>query len=312
MALQLGGGTPAAAAPACRLGAYLADLYAFDAPRQTVDADIWFWSVCPDKDLEPIQRFEYINTSSSRITDRFSLQVGNQYWTYAKIVGTWRAHLDMAEYPFDRHTVDFVVEATQDTAKIVFSADRAGATYNRGIRLSGFAIDGYRVFVRRNRYPTTFGDPALPTGAGAAYDQFVVRVHIARTDVIGFIKETWPIYVSFLVAMITFLISADDETALLGARLGMLGAALFTIVVNMRATIQSLGTGAGMSLVDQVHAFALFYVLLGVASTTYTWRLSLRPGAAARALRINRWVGLAATLLYVAATLTAITVALVG
>ena len=87
------------------------------------------------------------------------------------------------------------------------------------------------------------------------------------------------------------------------------GAALFTIVVNMRATTQSLGTGSGMTLVDQVHAIALLFVLVGVGSTTYSWRVSLGPGGPARALRVNRTVGAIASAGYLAATGSVIAVA---
>ncbi len=298
-----------AAVPTCRLGAYVADLYSFDPGRQSVDADIWFWSVCPNKDLEPIQRFEFINTSTSRQTDRFNVQVGNEYWTYAKFVGTYREHLDIAHYPFDRHTLDFVVEATKDITKFVYTPDHVNSTYNHAIRIAGFQITDFRTLVRNNRYTTTFGDPAARPGAGSTYSQFVVRLTLGRADVIGFIKETWPIYVSFLIAMTTFFIELGDVTALLGARLGMLGAALFTIVVNMRATTQSLGTGSGMTLVDQVHAIALLFVLVGVGSTTYSWRVSLGPGGPARALRVNRTVGAIASAGYLAATGSVIAVA---
>lgn len=298
-----------AAVPTCRLGAYVADLYSFDPGRQTVDADIWFWSVCPSKDLEPIQRFEFINTSTSRQTDRFTVQVGKDYWTYAKFVGTYREHLDIRHYPFDRHTLDFVVESTRDNTKFVYTPDHVNSTYNHAIRMAGFRITGFRTLVRENRYTTTFGDPSLRPGSGSTFSQFVVRLTLAREDVIGFIKETWPIYVSFLIVMTTFFIELGDVTTLLSARLGMLGASLFTIVVNMRATTQSLGTASGMALVDQVHAIALLFVLVGVASTTYSWRVSLRPDGRRRALRVNRAVGAIASAGYLTATAAVIAVA---
>lgn len=63
--LTAAAGPAGAAVPTCRLGAYVADLHALNTRQQTVNADIWFWSVCPRADLEPIRRFEFINASQT-------------------------------------------------------------------------------------------------------------------------------------------------------------------------------------------------------------------------------------------------------
>lgn len=227
-------------------------------------------------------------------------------------MATYREHFDIYDYPFDRYTLDFVVEDTRDATQFAYTADRANSAYNKGIRLSGFSISGFRVLVRDHRYRTTFGAPGLPPGKGSAYSQFIIRMSIERTDVSGFIRETWPVYVSFLIALATFFIWFQDTTAVLGARLGMLGAALFTIVVNLRAVNQSLGAGAGMTLVDQIHLYTLVYVLVGVATTTYSWRVSIQPHGEFRARRFNHWAALTASLFYVAALAAATASAVSG
>ncbi|MFE9093530.1 hypothetical protein [Streptomyces sp. NPDC007264] len=305
-------GPAVAAVPTCRLGAYVADLYALDTRRQTIGADIWFWSVCPRADMEPIRRFEFINASQTRRADRVSVWDDGMYWTYEKVVATYRERFVIRDYPFDRHTLDFVVEHTQDATRFVYTADPANSTYNPGIRPDGFSISRFRVLVRDHRYRTTFGAPRLRPGNGSAYSQFVVRMSIERTDVSGFVRETWPVYVSFLIALATFFIWFEDATAVLGARLGMLGAALFTIVVNLRAVNESLGTGVGMTLVDQIHLYTLVYVLVGVATTTYSWRIAVRPEGGFQAQRFNHWVALVASLLYVAGLAAAVASAVVG
>ncbi|MFD1662828.1 hypothetical protein ACFSL4_32840 [Streptomyces caeni] len=92
----------------------------------------------------------------------------------------------------------------------------------------------------------------------------------------------------------------------------VLGAALFTVVVNLRAVKRSLGPGVGMTLVDQIHLYTLVYVLVGVATTTYGWRVSIHPQGELRARRFNRRVALVASLAYAAALAAAIASALSG
>ncbi|GHE14376.1 hypothetical protein GCM10010339_84690 [Streptomyces alanosinicus] len=310
MGVTMGAATPAVAVDTCRLGAYVADLYALDTTTRTIDADIWFWSVCPRPDLEPIKRFEFINASSTRQADQVSVTEHGLYWTYQKVVGTYRENFNLSDYPFDRQTVNFVVEDTRDTSQFVYTPDTVGSTYNHGTRLSSFEITDFRTLVRDHRYTMAFGNPDVRPRSGSAYHQFIIQMRVARNDASGFVKETLPVYVAFLISLVSFFLWSEEETPLLGARLGLLGAALFAIVVNMRAAGQSLGIMHGMTLVDQIHLYSLVYVFIGVATTTYAWRVSIRTGGQARARRVNQVVAVSATSLYLATTGIAITLAL--
>lgn len=302
---------PAAAAVAtCRTGAYVTDLYALDLVKRTVGAEVWFWSVCPRPDLDPTRRFELINATEYRETDRMGTRRGSAYWSLVKITGTFRLPISMADYPFDRHIVSIIVEETRDASQFVHTVDSANSTYNPGIRLGDYKITSFRTRVADHIYRTNFGDPLLRPGAESRYSELIIQLTIARTDITGFIKETWPAYVAFLVALTSFLLWSSDTTAMLGARLGMLGASLFTIVVNLRSASQSLGTFSGVTLVDQVHLYTLVYVLVGIAFSTYAWRVSTHPGRWATGRRINHAAATGATVLYVAANVTAISLAL--
>ncbi|GDY28648.1 hypothetical protein GTS_02810 [Gandjariella thermophila] len=312
------GATPVRAeVPTCQLGAYLADLYGVDTRNQTINADVWFWSVCARPELEPIEHFEFINATEHRQVYRASVPRGSQYWTYVKFVGTFRQNFDLRDYPFDQQTVNIIVEDTRDENEFVYTPDVANSTYNHDIKLSDFGITGFRVATRDHRYQTTFGDPRLAHGTGSSYTQFVLDVALSRTDVSIFVRQTWPVFVSFLVAMVSYLLWSAEATPVLTARVGLLGAALFAVVlnlVNLRAAGDLIGTFAGTTLVDQVHLITLGYVLVGVATTALTWWLANRPDGArprGRARRTNDLIGIVASVVYVALVAGAVAYAVV-
>ncbi|MFG2191872.1 hypothetical protein [Streptomyces sp. NPDC048639] len=304
-------GTPAAAAvPACRVGAYVTDLYALDPARQTVDADLWLWSVCPRKDLDAVRRVEFTNATRTTLTERTTEKVGSEYWAQIKVAGTFRQDFDLTDFPFDRQTIRIrIEEAELDDSRFVYRADLKNSDYNHRIRLADFKITKFRIGVVDSTYRTNFGDPRLENGGGSRYSQLVLQFQVTRQDITSFVKQVLPVYVAFLIALISFLIWSKDDVVILVARLGILGAALFTIVINMRASDQALGTVLGVPLVDQVHLISLLYVLTGVATTTYILRLWTDPLVRPAVRRVNYRILVAATALYLIANIGAVAIA---
>ncbi|MEU9119990.1 hypothetical protein AB0C96_09030 [Streptomyces sp. NPDC048506] len=300
--------TPAAAAvPSCRVGAYVTDLYGVDPVRRTVNADLWLWSVCPRKDLAAVQRLEFTNATRTMLTEPSSEKVDNEYWTQVKVSGTFRQNFDLTDFPFDKQIVQIRVEENElDESRFVYRADVKNSTYNPRIHPDDFKITKFRIGVVDALYRTNFGDPRLKQGSSSRYSQLVIEFQLTREDITSFGKQILPVYVAFLVALVSFLIwSKDDEVAMV-ARLGILGAALFTIMLNLRAVDEALGTFLNVTLVEEIHFMSLLYVLIGVANTTYIMRLLTDPMARPAARRINNRIFAIATGLYLIANIVAI------
>ncbi|WP_407288797.1 hypothetical protein [Streptomyces sp. BP-8] len=300
--------TPAAAAvPSCRVGAYVTDLYAMDPVRRTVDADLWLWSVCPRKDLAAVQRLEFTNATRTVLTEPSSEKVDNEYWTQVKVSGTFRQNFDLTDFPFDKQVVRIQVEENElDESRFVYRADVKNSTYNPRIHVDDFKITQFRIGVVDAPYRTNFGDPRLEPGASSRYSQLVIGFQLTREDITSFGKQIMPVYAAFLVTLISFLIwSKDDEVAMV-ARLGILGTALFTIVLNLRAVDEALGTLLNVTLVEEIHFMSLLYVLIGVANTTYILKLLTDPMARPAARRFNNRIFAIATGLYLIVNIVAI------
>ncbi|MFJ9417767.1 hypothetical protein ACIRPT_26910 [Streptomyces sp. NPDC101227] len=300
--------TPAAAAvPSCRVGAYVTDLYAVDPVRRTVDADLWLWSLCPRKDLAAVQRLEFTNATRTMLTDPSSEKVGNEYWTQVKVSGTFRQDFDLTDFPFDKQVVRIRVEENElDESRFAYRADVKNSTYNPRIHVDDFKITQFRIGVVDEPYRTNFGDPRLGQGGRSRYSQLVIEFQLTREDMTSFGKQILPVYVAFLVALISFLIWSTDNEVAMVARLGILGTALFAIMLNLRAVDEELGTFLNVTLVEEIHFMSLLYVLIGVANTTYVLRLLTDPMLRPSARRFNSRIFAIATGLYVIANIVAI------
>ncbi|MEU1541029.1 hypothetical protein ABZ461_23505 [Actinacidiphila glaucinigra] len=310
VAFLLGAAPPASAVPHCRIGAYVTDLYDFEVTPRTVQADLWLWSVCPTAGTDAVKRLEFVNATRVTVSDESTEKVGDQYWSQVKVSGTFRQKFSLSQYPFDKQTVRILVEDWElDEAELVYSADARNSGYDHGIELGQFTITGFDVRVGRHDYRTTFGDPRLQSGEGSRYSQFVVQLSISRADVTGFVRETWPVYVAFLISAISYLVMPKELLSVVSSRFGIQGAAIFAIVVNMRASGEP-GTAFGVTPVDQIHLVTLAYVLVAVGTTTYlVWAWSI-PGKRSGARRLNYAIAAVSTVLYFAANAVTIAFAL--
>ena len=300
--------TPAAAAvPSCRVGAYVTDLYAVDPVGRTVNADLWLWSVCPRKDLAAVERLEFTNATSTTLTEPSSEKVNNEYWTQVKVSGTFRQTLDQTDFPFDKQVVRIQVEENElDASRFVYRADVKNSAYNPRIHPDDFKITRFRIGVVDEIYKTNFGDPRLEHGDSSRYSQLVIEFQLTREGITNFGKQILPVYVAFLVALISFLIWSKDNEVAMVARLGILGAALFTIMLNLRAVDEAMGTFLNVTLVEEIHFMSLLYVLIGVANTTYIMKLLADPMAQPAVRRCNNRIFVIATGLYLIVNIVAI------
>ena len=84
-------------------------------------------------------------------------------------------------------------------------------------------------------YATTFGDPAAASGSD--YAEMVLAVTLARTSLAAFLNFSAPLYAAFLLTAVSFLLGSS----VVAARMSLLAAALFAVVINIRTTSDMLG-----------------------------------------------------------------------
>ncbi|KOU31716.1 hypothetical protein ADK53_24555 [Streptomyces sp. WM6373] len=304
----MGPSVPASAAvpPSCRVGAYVTDLYGLDVSPRTIKADFWLWSVCPTDALDATRRLEFVNATDVTQSDRSVVKVGDEYWSQVKVSGTFRQQFDLSEYPFDKQDVKIQIEDSEyNASQFTYVADSKDSGYDHAISLGGFKIRDFGVGVVEHTYRTSFGDPRITHGQNSQYSQFVIDLKLERDDLAGFIRQAWPAYVAFLISFISYWIWASDFITVVGARFGILGASLFSVVVSMRAASLT-GTSFGVTLVDQIHLATLLYTLVGVGCTSYILYKWVDPEERASVRRTNTVVALSTTAVFLIANAVSI------
>jgi hypothetical protein len=209
------------------------------------------------------------------------------FWDRILIDGKFRQDWDLHDFPFDRHTVSVMFTAPVDETRFRFEADTLNSDYSHQIRASGWKITDMHVVTANEPFTTTFGDPSLSPGNGSTYSRVKVLISLVRADHTIFWQLAGPVFIIFLVTLLTFLLSGTDASTFQG-RITALGASLFAVVVNMEKTDAQLPPASGLTLLDQLHLLTLGHVLLAIGITVICWRKAVNQHEEQAIARLNR------------------------
>ncbi len=257
------------------IGAYIVSLNKLDQARGTFDADLWLWSVGRSPTRDPLQSMEFIN--ADRVTSRLesSTQRGELVWRQRKISGTFRHNWDLRNFPFDRQTLTIALEeGVSDGNTLLYESDRADAGYRPQPELKGWRITGVTLHSGVTHYATTFGDPAAASGSN--YAEMQLAVTLRRTSLATFLNLSAPLYAAFLLTAVSFLLGSSVVTA----RMSLLAAALFAVVINIRTTSDMLGGAHGPTLIDKLNILGLAAIVAATFATVVTSVLNERVAPA--------------------------------
>jgi hypothetical protein len=253
----LAAGEARAEAVNCRVGAYITSLSQVDTAAGTFRADFWMWSVCPTKDIEPLKTVEFVNAVSVLGSLDATLRRDDGWWATRKFSGVFRQDFSLRNYPFDEQPLLIEIEeGVLDTRDFLYVADAANSGINPAIDLAGWDLQTFHVAAGINTHPTTFGDPSLPRGV-SRYAGMKMRVGVERNHAANFIKATFPLYISALLALISLLI--------FDGRMGLLAGTMFSVVLSFVSVERLIGPHDGIYLLDQLHLATLGLILAATA-----------------------------------------------
>jgi hypothetical protein len=285
--------TPANAEPVtCQMGAYIVSLSRVDTAGGTFDADLWMWSLCPDEKIEPLKTMEFVNSVKVTSSLDTTLQRGDQWWSLRKITGTFRQDFDLSNYPFDRQRLTIDTEdAVLYARDLAFTADTADSKVDPGIKLKNWKIDSFSITAGEVTHPTAYGDPDL-AGVDSTYPQLRLEIGLQRgVHVADFLKATFVVYIAALLALVSLMV--------FDGRVGLLGAATFTVVLSFVSLDRLLGPHDELYLLDKIHFAALAVIAVAGAWGVRSSRLVSLGADKARVHKLDARAAIVLLVIYI-------------
>lgn len=279
---------PPATVPACQFGAYVTGIYNVVPAQSMFSARFWVWSLCPEKAWDPLPGLSFPDATLLSITNnQYSHELGH-YRHVELLQGNFHQGIDEAGYPFDRQVLAIEITPAQNVSQLRLTADGPDSIIAPNIEIPGWKVVRYHVDVAPKRFVGNLGNQSIPATLGHVKSTVMVDTELTRSDPVGFLQIAAPLWIIFLVAVVSFL-RIDTDPERIGSRGPLLAGLVLAIILNM-----SMANGVvysdTLSMVDELHILTLAVVLGALVVNTYHWRWSLAEGedAAAAEVRIER------------------------
>lgn len=271
-----------------RIGAFLTGLGDLDPAKKSFSASFWLWSISPEGSGSPLDRLEFPNAIKIESPNAVTESTPAGAWAQRKILGSFRHSWDVRQFPFDRQLLRVALEeAERDSRSVLYAPDTANSSFDPELKPSGWRIRSSRLVSGTKAYHSNFGDPRLPPGSSSSYAHAELQVLLERTDHSGFWKLTAGAFAAALMALASYGLRVDNPSAL-SPRFGLLAGSTFAAVISLRTAASELGASGYTTLIDEVHAVVLLYILLATASGVVAWRRFQNHGDAKAIQRLER------------------------
>lgn len=244
-----------------KVGLYMVDIYDLSIKDESFIADFYLWMTWQGN-FNP-ENFEFMNGElQSKEHPDIKKKDGLNYICW-RCRGKFRAPLDFRNYPRDYQTLKIEIEdAFHDTKELVYSFEKNAKLEPYPVSIGGFRMDGpQRYNVVKHEYKTNYGNPFRASGENTTYSRMHIEIpiiHVASN--LTFLKLFLPVFLSVLIALLTFLIEPID----LDPRFGVGVAAIFGAVSSMLVANSSIPETPYFSLSDKIHLTSLFFIFISI------------------------------------------------
>lgn len=257
-----------------RIGIYITSIHDIDFKEKEYSVTFWLWMKYRNPNLNFQKHLEIPNAKSFETSFYTSDTTDERIYLIMKVQAVMQDSWRVANFPFDRQNLRLSIENSQyDANTMVFITDSLGSPFDPQFALRGWNIDSCVVSTGMRTYETGFGLESL-SELRVDYSTFKVNLSISRDTVGLFWKMFVGMYLAFLIAFICFFIHAD----LMDARFGLSVGSLFAVVGNKYIIESSLPESGTFTLVDLLHDFALFFILIVVVANAYSLEIFKNHG----------------------------------
>jgi hypothetical protein len=254
-----------------------------------IGADAWF--VYPSGEFDPMKQLE-LGARQGQITSisKERLPDGSTY-EWGNITATVDHDFTFDRFPFDKQTLQLVVEAVNPINRVRLVPDMKDTRIGDLVAITGWDVSGWKVEERQVSYDTDFGYPGKEL---RTYSRIVLTIEVARERSGLVIDKFLGFTMAFLVSMVTYLMRTDQ----FGVRAGSAAGAIFAVVGNRASLDAVLGSDNRLGLVDQLTLIVFGSILFSLVISLIIFHVRDAEEGEARAKRINRVGGLTALFLF--------------
>ena len=245
-----------------KIGLFVVDLYEFSIKDESFVADFYLWMNWKGE-FNP-EHFEIMNGELESKEDPFVRKKDGTNYICWRCRGRFRSPLDFRNYPRDHQTLRIEIEdGFNDNKEVVYSFDKDAELEPYPISIGGFRMSGpQRYKVVNHEYKTNYGLPFSTNEKDhAVHSRMQVEIPIEHSGIkLTFIKLFLPVFLSVLIALLTFLVEPID----LDPRFGTGVAAIFGAVSSMLVANSSIPETPYFSLSDKIHLTSLLFIFISI------------------------------------------------
>jgi hypothetical protein len=248
----------------CYLGIYINKIYDFKIEDKSYMADFWMWVNYKNDSLKFENGIEITNSKATDFSHFTIEKKAGWNWASQKCKAEITQQWDLSKFPFDKQVLKIQIENTQyDISTVIYKADTINSKLDSGINSLEWCVNSFSIKENTRTYATTYGNPAL--SGKSAYAGVMAEIVIERKNSwIKLMKMLTGAYVAFLISVLVFFISSENQDS----RYGLCVGGLFTAIGNKYIVESSVPSSTGNTLMDNVHNLTFIFILLIVAVVT--------------------------------------------
>ncbi len=260
-----------------RVGSYMISVHDINFHDKEYTARFWIWFVYSNPKLDFTKQLDIPNSKSVEQAFPIYDSIEGKEWVMMKMKAVMKEKWNVADFPFDSQHLNIHFEHSQyDTSVLVFKPDIAGSKFDPEEAVDGWKISNFRIGSSLKKYETGFGD-SRPGHAAQTFSSFHIEMDLVRDATGLFMKIFVGMYISFLIAFLSFAPKPNEVDPRFGLPVG----GLFAAVGNKYIIDSILPESSSFTLVDTLHTLTFMAIFSMLAVSAVCIRLHDRGKVAA-------------------------------
>lgn len=255
------------------IGAYLGNIQSINFETSSFTADFFIWMRWSNRDLNPNEHFEIMNSSDSWSTTIAPLEVGpieqvdGTLYQSFHYQGSFNFKPRLEDFPFGTQILPIIIEGTlAGEYGINFIPDNTPVVVDPGLTLPGYSLGQVTLETSLFSYATDFGEVGMDSPQD--YSRTVISLPISMPVWSNIVKYFLPLFLVVITASLVFLI----PPRLGEARIALGITALLTLVAMEGSKANGLPSVEYLMLIDVLYILSYLFIVMTIFHTiALTW-----------------------------------------